>query len=352
MAGTVTVTGGGVSNGTLINNLDGTFDYTPNAGFIGVDSFTYTVDDNGSATSNEATVTITVNPVATGAAVYRVNAGGSEITGTPGWETDTKASPSPYLGSGRGWSQIAATSNTISLSASVPAGTPPELFQSERWDPGGGQELQWEFPVTPGDYEVRLYFAETYSGTQGVGLRVFDVLAEGVVRLDDYDIFDAVGGYRGVMESFVVTSDETLDIDFVHVAENPAIKGIEIIQLGSAGQPLDVNQDATVSAVDALVIINQLSRVTAPEGEFGSARPTPYSLDVNRDDKVTAVDALMIINYLAQAETGGGLRAVSVPAAERQPVVANIEFSTNSDRDDSFDDILLLLAEDANRQLN
>ena len=63
VAGTVQVTGSGVSNGTLVNNLDGTFDYTPNAGFIGVDSFTYTVEDNSGATSNQATVTITVNPV-------------------------------------------------------------------------------------------------------------------------------------------------------------------------------------------------------------------------------------------------------------------------------------------------
>jgi hypothetical protein len=41
-------------------NADGSFAYTPNPGFIGVDSFTYKAND-GSADSNVATVTITVN---------------------------------------------------------------------------------------------------------------------------------------------------------------------------------------------------------------------------------------------------------------------------------------------------
>jgi LPXTG-motif cell wall-anchored protein len=47
------------ANGTLILNGDGSFTYTPNPGFVGTDSFTYTASD-GEATSNPATVTITV----------------------------------------------------------------------------------------------------------------------------------------------------------------------------------------------------------------------------------------------------------------------------------------------------
>jgi Bacterial Ig domain len=43
-------------------NGDGSFDYTPAADFNGTDSFTYRTND-GSLTSNTATVTITVNPV-------------------------------------------------------------------------------------------------------------------------------------------------------------------------------------------------------------------------------------------------------------------------------------------------
>jgi PKD repeat protein len=49
----------GPGNGTLMLNPDGTFTYTPTAGFSGTDTFTYLVND-GSVDSNVATVTITV----------------------------------------------------------------------------------------------------------------------------------------------------------------------------------------------------------------------------------------------------------------------------------------------------
>jgi len=49
-------------NGTVTNNLNGTVTYFPASGFVGSDSFTYNVQDNQGATSNNATVSITVNP--------------------------------------------------------------------------------------------------------------------------------------------------------------------------------------------------------------------------------------------------------------------------------------------------
>ena len=52
----------GPANGTLSINSDGSFSYTPNANFNGIDTFTYKAND-GSVDSNLATVTITVNPV-------------------------------------------------------------------------------------------------------------------------------------------------------------------------------------------------------------------------------------------------------------------------------------------------
>ncbi len=50
----------GASNGTVVLNANGSFTYTPNAGFAGVDSFTYSAFD-GTAHSSCVTVTITVN---------------------------------------------------------------------------------------------------------------------------------------------------------------------------------------------------------------------------------------------------------------------------------------------------
>jgi hypothetical protein len=50
----------GTHNGTLIFNTDGTFNYTPNQGFTGTDSFTYDTSD-GEATDS-ATVDLLINP--------------------------------------------------------------------------------------------------------------------------------------------------------------------------------------------------------------------------------------------------------------------------------------------------
>jgi hypothetical protein len=67
------------SNGTLVFNADGSFTYTPGALFVGVDSFTYSVTDAFSGTSNVATVTITVhNEIAT---LTAGESGGTVATG-------------------------------------------------------------------------------------------------------------------------------------------------------------------------------------------------------------------------------------------------------------------------------
>jgi len=58
---TVTVTGQ-PANGTLAPHPDGSFSYTPNAGFSGSDTFTYKAND-GALDSNEASVLITVESV-------------------------------------------------------------------------------------------------------------------------------------------------------------------------------------------------------------------------------------------------------------------------------------------------
>jgi hypothetical protein len=49
------------SNGNASVNSDGSVTYTPNTGFYGIESFSYTVRDNVGVASNEATVTVNVN---------------------------------------------------------------------------------------------------------------------------------------------------------------------------------------------------------------------------------------------------------------------------------------------------
>jgi hypothetical protein len=165
---------------------------------------------------------------------YRVNAGGPAATGTPTWSADTSSAPSPYVNAAATGNLTFTTSSAINMThPSLPSGTPAVLFQSERFDQAGGVDMQWSFPVTAGSYEVRLYFAEIFFTTPGQ--RVFDVSVEGNLVLNDYDIVADVGALKGVMKSFIVTSDAILNVDFGRVTENPKVSAVEIIPVPAGG---------------------------------------------------------------------------------------------------------------------
>jgi len=73
------------TNGSVVLNADGSFTYTPNAGFVGIDTFTYRLTD-GPVLSMVATVTITVTNAAPVAAddAYLAIAGSPLTIAAPG----------------------------------------------------------------------------------------------------------------------------------------------------------------------------------------------------------------------------------------------------------------------------
>jgi len=107
-----------------------------------------------------------------------------------------------------------------------------DIFRCEHWgDPLYGG-LNYSFDVPNGSYLVNLLFANTFSLTTKVGSRVFDVAIEGLLVLDDFDQVLAAGGSgRAVNRSIPVevTAGEGLQIEFIPVVRNPAIKGIEVL---------------------------------------------------------------------------------------------------------------------------
>ena len=230
-------------------------------------------DDDGA--TDAATQTVTVDSQPTQQILYRVNAGGSELQASdgPNWAADTQSAPSQYRNSHQGG--VTEHDLTFDTTASVPADTPDQLFVTERYDPGGGNEMQWDFPVTQGEtYEVRLYLINQWNDSSNVGDRVYDVSLEGQTVLNDYDIIADVGHDTATVKSFTATADDgTLDIDFGHVSgDNPMVYGIEIIQQSDGGNvpPTASFSASTTSGTTGQSISFEASGSNDPDGSVAS----------------------------------------------------------------------------------
>lgn len=172
-----------------------------------------------------------------GNVLYRLNAGGptvAAVDGGPAWLGDSAIDA--YRSSG---------SNTASWSplpnrGTIPASTPSAIFDSERWDPPGGDELTYALPVpTTVPITLRLFFANRCSCTSAVGARTMDVVVDGKPVLTNVDIVGRVGDQTAmsVELSLPAEADGTVDIAFLHRTENPLVNGIEVLDASAPAPP-------------------------------------------------------------------------------------------------------------------
>jgi signal peptidase I len=187
-------------------------------------------DTAASAANTFGTAAWTANTVVT-----RVNTGGAGVAVPgPDWVQDTAAAPYSGLLNPANSNTYATTATINMTDPSVPAGTPQAVFQNERWDPAGGTPMTYQFTgLTAPVKRVRLYFADIYGPTMAPGARVFDVFVNGVLVLDNFDVYVAAGnaGDKGITRTFAALPQAgVITVSFDHVVENPAIKGIEILR--------------------------------------------------------------------------------------------------------------------------
>jgi len=130
---------------------------------------------------------------------------------------------------------VAVPFSTSAAISGVPEGVPASLFRTNVFDNPGRPELLFSIPTVANQaYEVDLFFAEVWTGAFGVGRRVFDVMIEGSLALDNLDVFAvAGGGNRALTRTFPVTGDGNLSIELLHVTQNPNISGIRVRPLSN-----------------------------------------------------------------------------------------------------------------------
>jgi hypothetical protein len=192
--------------------------------------------------------TFTINVTEDFPAIYRVNTGGPEIATIDdgiNWSADTTSDNSEFLiepGSNFSYNgNISSTTGTVDTD-----NVPLSIFATERSDLSPGEpNITYAFPVAEnGNYEVRLYMGNTWSGTNDAGERVFSVSIEDnfYPELINIDLSSSYGHQVGTMISQIVAvNDGVIDIILIHDVENPLINGIEILQASSLNTPIYVN---------------------------------------------------------------------------------------------------------------
>jgi len=113
-----------------------------------------------------------------------------------------------------------STTNTI-------AGTPDQpLFQTWRWAPTSGP-LIYTFSVPNGNHTVTLDFAENVVNFPGK--RVFNVSINGTTVLTNFDIYQTVGKFTALSESFPVNvTTGQIVAQFSAVTGTPIVSAIAI----------------------------------------------------------------------------------------------------------------------------
>jgi large repetitive protein len=220
-----------------------------------------------------------VDPVA----IYRLNAGGAAITAIDGgisWEQDTTGSNSAYLSNPGSNSQAGFDITTFTPQVDQST-TPVSIFQTERWTSNTGTpSMAYSFPVAePGEYEVRLYMGNGWSGANDPGERVFSVMIEGVAYTDLTNIdLTATFGHLvgGIVTHVVEVTDSVLEIEFSHgSANNPMLNGIEIIAGvggGSGSTPISVASIPNQTSLEG-------DTINLPVLASGGDTPNSFSFD-------------------------------------------------------------------------
>jgi hypothetical protein len=237
--------------------------------------------------------------------LQRVNAGGSSYTSNGKiWDAD-KA----YANGSWGY-QGGKTSTSGDAIANT---TDDVLYQSERW---GLTAYRFTVPAS-GRYRVELHFAENYFNA--AGQRVFDVLIENTLVLDDLDIHAAVGHDVALVRTFEVeVTDGVLDISFGKVIEDQKISAIEVVSVSTDQTPPVISNVAAGNLTTTSATItwntNELSNSQVEYGlttNYGSATPVDPQLLASHSLLLSGLQANTTYHYRVKSKDAAGNLATS-----------------------------------------
>ena len=211
-------------------------------------ALTSVTDGPATLGTTSASATVTEDDVTGGTVVAAINAGGPALTpgAINGIDFEADATNSYFTG---------GQTFTDGTGGGGENGEQPafdnSIYETERY----GADFSYAIPVDPGSYDVELHFAEMYQAGDGgplgdgAGQRVFDVLVEGNLVLDDYDILSETGGeINQALVETIAGVDPTTDADDANIniqfvldpgVDNSKVSGIVVRTAGEPAPAVD-----------------------------------------------------------------------------------------------------------------
>jgi hypothetical protein len=216
---------------------------------VGPAGFTYTIADPSGVTA-DATVVLdaTASTPATDDTVLAYNIGSN----TAFTAADGTVFAADDLGVGRRFDQEKSI-----------AGTEKDpLYRTEAFA-APGEDLDYDFEVDSGKYEITLYFAEIWDKAYTPGTRIFDVLIEEQTVVADLDIAARVGGQTAIEITHTVeVTDGVLDVDLMSDVQNAKLSAIKVEEATLPTAPLtlfDAANDRPLFELGPSVVIDASS---------------------------------------------------------------------------------------------
>ncbi|HND51363.1 MAG TPA: Ig-like domain-containing protein [Pirellulaceae bacterium] len=332
---TLTITGfTPTSHGSLV--LFGTqLRYTPTAGYLGPDSFSYSVaDGNGGTGSATVSLTVTVvnNPPIAGADSYQIGRNSVnnrlKVLANDTFAPDINETLT-ILGTtspSRGGLVTIVNNGTELRYTPLASFSGTETFSYSVGDGRGGsatalvtiQVGNFNSPPAPEN--------DSYTLLQNSTNNVLSVLANDFDP-DGSDVLSIVaigstsmGGIVGLSadhsslvysppQPFLGVETFTYTVDDGRGGLTDATVTITVVGWQNPANPLDVDKDTFISSQDAVVMVNEINvpQIISPSGQLPPPTVNPrYFYDVNGDGYLTASDVLKVVNALNAAAAAGG----------------------------------------------
>ena len=220
-------------SGATLNALKGNYAVggNPSALAVGIISTSYLSGDPYPAFWDSIKIMADSNQPS--ASAVAVNAGGAAFSAGNG----TTYLADQYFSGGSTFNTTAAIANT----------TDDALYQNERY----GSSFGYAIPVANGSYSVTLQFAENYFDAPGK--RVFDVTAEGALKIDNLDIWSAAGNQKNAAHDVTVpvsVQDGILNLQFASSINNAKVDAIRVVPASGSPAGVTVTQTGWLNCSD------------------------------------------------------------------------------------------------------